>query len=237
MITFKHFFENYEITSNSERITVTYRSQMGGDDKVETYTGYNAREQAKNFIDHWVGLDGEIAHNLNYIVANDGGGIVAVKGISISELLGREVPTGEPEEGYAKNIGRTALMLFSPLIYRVPKDKYGRFFWHSDDYSIPKPKTEDDAFDFDLERGWKKGRDWMFSWICSFDQYEGTITASVNINYNSNRPKQVFHNHKTFKPTNRDNDLNIAESVLESIPKDLLEFVENAILDKSKNLK
>lgn len=243
MISFKTYFENHQGLSKPEQITVTYRTHSGdSDDKVETYSGPNARAQAKEFIDNWVGLNGEIGHNANYIVADDGFGIVAVKGITISELLGREIPKKEPEVGYAKTIGETALKFFSPIIFRGCKQKFGSsggwtFDWKTNDYSFPVPETEEEMMSVKAERSWKKERGWRFFWSCSFDEYSGDLWASVSIFYEHYRGQnRVFDKSKVFDISNRENDLDIAESILQSIPKDVVKYIENAILENSNKL-
>lgn len=240
MITFKTFFENSLGLSKPEQITVTYRNHSGdSDDEVETYSGPTAREQAKKFIDYWVGLNGEIGHNANYIVADDGFGIVAVKGITISELLGREIPKKEPEVGYAKGLEETALKFLSPIIFKGAKDKYGGgliFDWKTNDYSFPPPKTEDEAYDIKVEKQWGKERGWRFVWSCSFDEYQGNLWASVSIFHGGHTQRRVFDKHLYFDISDRETDLKKAESVLQAIPKDVVKYIENAVLENSTKL-
>lgn len=241
MITFKTYFENRQDLSKPEQITVTYRTHSGdSDDKVETYSGPNAREKAKEFIDYWVGLNGEIGHNANYIVADDGFGIVAVKGIAISELLGREIPNKEPELDYAKSLGETALKFFSPIIfkgcYRSKNDIGYTFNWKTNDYSFPPPKTEEEAHDIKVEKHWGKERYWRFYWNVQFDEYSGDLWASLSIFYNGHRDRRIFDKSLTLDITDRENDLTKVEEVLQSIPKDVVEYVENAVLENSTKL-
>jgi hypothetical protein len=115
-MSFKRFFyENEKLELKSPKpITVTYKS-VDGVIKQEIYSGPDAEQKAKDFIDHWVGLNGEIGEGANYIVADDGVGIVAVKGIDISDLLGRKKPSPDLPNGYTHNLLRTLLLLNFPI--------------------------------------------------------------------------------------------------------------------------
>lgn len=218
-MTFKHFFyENEKLELKTLRpITVTYKS-VDGVIKQQIYSGPDAEQKARDFIDEWVGLNGEIGENANYIVANDGVGIVAVKGIDISDLLGREKPSPDLSGGYTENLLRTTLLLNFPRFLSVGK-------------------LDDDSFIFDFETGvvnkfrQKEVGRMFFSVRYLIDISEILLSLHIFTYFVGETDEKRYFKNFYFKPSrNFEEDLKTVESFLlehESKIKEVEKYIKN----------
>lgn len=218
-MTFKQFFyENEKLELKTLRpITVTYKS-VDGVIKQEIYSGPDAEQKARDFIDKWVGLNGEIGENANYIVANDGVGIVAVKGIDISDLLGREKPSPDLSGGYTKNLIRTTLLLNFPRFLSVGK-------------------LDDDSFIFDFKTGvmnkfrQKEVGRMIFSVRYLIDISEILLSLHIFTYFVGETDKKEYFKNFYFKPSrNFEEDLKTVESFFlehESKIKETEKYINN----------
>jgi hypothetical protein len=98
-----------------EKYTAQYMASDGYT-KEKTFTGPNAKKELKEWIDEWVGLDGEIAETHNYIVSRDGVGRIAVKGIWLTDLLEKEKGPEKKGDDYLINLLETSVLLTYPHI-------------------------------------------------------------------------------------------------------------------------
>jgi len=77
--------ENANLPEVPQNLEATYKA-VDGVVKNKIHRS-KCSSRAQEVIDEWVGLNGDISEKANYIVADDGVGIVAVKGIDIILLL------------------------------------------------------------------------------------------------------------------------------------------------------
>lgn len=227
MQSFKEYFYEF-ITEqlSTSNITVHYMSADGFSDE-QTYSGPDAKEKAIEYIDHWVGKDGEISHELNYITSSDGMGRVAVKGVNVWTLLGKNGPDKKESYGnYSENIGHTLMMLHAPTILNVAKERDGSYVF---DFTLPSK---------DKIWGRQHQNNWRFIYVNSFNQYEGDITSQLVIFYTfMNERHSVYNKHITYEPTgDRDEDMKKSESVWKDAKK-IVKFISDHIRNNAIKLK
>jgi hypothetical protein len=220
-MTFKKFFyenEKQELKT-FKPITVTYKT-ADGVIKQEVYSGPDSEQKARDFIEHWVGLNGEIGEGANYIVSDDGVGIVAVKGIDISDLLGRQKPSPALPDGYTRNLIQTTMMLNFPRLLN-----YG--------------KLSDESFMFDFSTGimnkFKQKELGRLLIQVKYDDYDSTLWLSLNIfsYFQGDVNEKRFYKSKYIEPS-RDfhKDLKTVESFFLEY-EDKIREVENYIKDEN----
>lgn len=192
--------------------------------KNETFSGANALDDLKNWIDEWVGLNGEISDDFNYIVSHDGIGRIHVKGLpqgGLRELLGGEPMPKIQGGGYGRTLAKIAYDL------NIPKElhKYAKientyegqgmsFIIDFDrDLIIKKSDTLSNGRVFNYTEEFNKGRFYINIFE---DKWEGDMEASVHIFYrgkgmNDNR---VLDKRFGFKASgNREEDLRKVEEI------------------------
>ena len=222
---FKQFFyENLEVV----KPIIAHYMSVDGFTKEKVFTGPDAKENAKKFVEHYIGLNGEIEGHFNYIVSFDGIGRVAIKGIDIYELLGREAEKlkSESSPGYASSLAYTALTLNAPILLAEIKknSKFEKFYKDGSfiyDWFMP---SKDKLFP-------KNPEQWRFIFSCRFDKIDGNMRASISIFYYDSRDEQhrVLDDDKEFESNgNKDDDLEVVESVLNK-GKNIIDAIEEHI--------
>lgn len=225
--------EAYDEILNPDKITVIYKASDGYEER-KTYSGSDAQDKAKAFIDHWVGLDGEIGHHSNYVVSSDGVGVVAVHGIQVSDLLGREQQHAEPEQGYSASISETAMKMTSPLLLReCLKHKYtrpneGSYIY---DFKIIDPNEKDRyTGKMGVEQSWR------FYFNCSWEEYDSKMSIGLTIFHSVKNADIIrpINEYAMISPTNREEDLKKVEAILHLADKEI-QMIENHIREEARN--
>jgi hypothetical protein len=193
--------------------------------KNETFSGVNALDDLKKWIDEWVGLNGDISDDFNYIVSDDGIGRIHVKGLpqgGLSELLGREPKPKIQGGGYGRTLAKIAFDLNIPKElhnYAKIENTYGgqgmSFVIDFDrDIIIEKTSQLPSGKSFNYREKFDKGR-----FVINIQEYEwsGDMSASVNIFYtakNMYSDYRVLDERIEFKASgNREEDLQKVEGI------------------------
>jgi len=224
-MTFQNTYENYmkrlrlvkeSNLSVPEKYTAQYMAS-DGHTKEKTFTGPNAKKELKEWIDEWVGLDGEIAEQFNYIVSRDGVGRIAVKGIWLTDLLEKEKRPDKKEKDYLINLLKTSVLLTYPHIAENPKTK-------TDSDGHPCMVLDWSKFKTipyygsarEVKEGWR--------WICHVyedpEEKVSTIHVSITVVMHNNLTPEMHRpidKRFNFPSKDKEHDINTICDFLESL--------------------
>jgi hypothetical protein len=190
--------EKNKTISNEEKLILrAQRMASDGTTEEKTFSGPNSIQELKDWVDDWVGLDGDIS-DLNNIVSLDGYQRIHVQGLPVgglSKILRADrFKFSQPELDYVGSLAETAMRLNHPRLLSVAKikpdyDKTGReigihFRVGEGKFGDPHGKES-------------RPRDWTMHFDVTYSGEIGKVRVILNI----------FNWDGTMEPTSRTVDM------------------------------
>ncbi len=204
-----------------EKYKAQYQS-ADGVTKEKMFTGPNAKKELKKWIDEWVGLNGDIDEDFNYIVSQDGIGRIAVKGIWLTDLLEKDKGPEKKGKDYLSNLLETSMLLTYPHIAKSPNRKKKNESHGDPSMIVDWQKSKIDRWGRNVKESWR------LAFQISEDPYATVPTIELNMSvfmYNDMNSEEYRPIQEQYHFPSKDKEHDIDK---------ICDFLENLKLEMEK---